>query len=91
VEAKFTVNDISISAILYFNDEGQLINFVSPDRYAQQDDGSMKRMSWSTPLREYKAMNGYRRASYAETIYAYPEGDFCYGNFRVSNISYNIK
>lgn len=91
VEAKFTVNDISVSAVLYFNNEGQLANFVSNDRYAQQEDGRMKKMPWSTPLKEYKTINGYRLASYAETIYTYPEGDFCYGNFRVNNISYNIK
>ena len=91
VEARFTVNDISISAVLYFNDEGQLVNFISHDRYAQQDDGTMKRLPWSTPLGEYKEINGYHLTTAADAVYTYPEGNFCYGNFRVRRISYNSK
>ena len=91
IEATFTVNGISIAAILFFNDEGQLVNFVSEDRYAQQEDGSMKKLPWSTPLREYQDINGYRLASSADTVYTYPEGEFCYGNFRIRSISYNGK
>ncbi len=91
IEATFTVNGISIAAILFFNNEGQLVNFVSEDRYALQEDGSMKKLPWSTPLREYQDINGYRLASSADTVYTYPEGEFCYGNFRIQSISYNAK
>jgi hypothetical protein len=89
VEAKFTVNNITISATLYFNDTGQLVNFISNDRYALQEDGTMKRFQWSTPLHDYKEISGYRLAGSAETVYGYPEGDFCYGRFKLSNISCN--
>jgi hypothetical protein len=91
VEARFTVNGISISAVLYFNSEGQMVNFISHDRYAQQDDGTMKRVPWSTPLGEYREIGGYRLTTAADAIYTYPEGEFCYGNFRVRRISYNKK
>ncbi len=91
VKAEFTNNNITISAWLYFNDEGELLNFVSNDRYATSDQNTMQKIPWSTPLKEYKSLAGHRLPGYAETIYNYPEGDLCYGNFRVTNVVYNCK
>lgn len=59
VRASFTNNGITIYAWLYFNEKGELINFISNDRYAA-DAG--KNLPWSTPLKEYKEINGYRLA-----------------------------
>jgi len=91
VKASFTNNGITISAQLFFNDQGALVNFVSEDRYAVSDDNSFKQLPWSTPLKDNKVINGHNLAGYAETIYAYPEGDLCYGTFRLSNVEYNCK
>ena len=91
VLAEFHLNDTKISAWLHFNNLGELINFISDDRYAMQEDGSMKQFTWSTPLQNYKLINGYRLASYAEAIYGYPEGDFCYGIFELSSLEINLK
>jgi hypothetical protein len=91
VKAEFTNNNITISALLYFNDIGELINFVSDDRYATTGDGSMKKLQWSTPLKDYTDINGYRLATYADAVYKYPNGDFVYGNFRLTGLNYNCK
>lgn len=91
VEAAFTVNKITINATLVFNEEGQLLNFISKDRYAQMNNGSMQRLTWSTPLKDYKEINGYRLPGYAEAVYTYPDGDFVYGTFRLTNIAYNLQ
>ncbi len=87
VNATFTNKAVSISATLYFNDEGQLVNFVSDDRY---DVNEMKQYRFSTPLKEYQEINGYRLASYGEAIWHYPEGEFVYGKFTLKEIEYNI-
>ena len=79
-----------VSAILYFNDKGELINFVSDDRYALQDDGTMKKARWSTPVKDYIETDGRKIPTYGETIWNYPEGDFTYGIFRLRNIAYNV-
>ncbi len=89
VKAEFTNNGITISAWLHFNEKGELVNFISDNRFAQQDDGTMKTLCWSTPLKNYANYNGYRLAGYADAIYAYPEGDFCYGQFIMKTIEYN--
>jgi hypothetical protein len=79
-----------VSAILYFNEKGELINFVSDDRSALQDDGTLKKARWSTPVSDYKEIDGRRIPTYGETIWNYPEGDFIYGTFRLKSINYNV-
>ncbi|MBA4056576.1 MAG: hypothetical protein C0490_17810 [Marivirga sp.] len=91
VKAEFTDNGTTISASLYFNEKGELVNFISEDRYAVTKNSEMVRAPWSTPLKEYKEINGYRLATYGETIYDFPEGDFCYGKFRLNGVRYNCK
>lgn len=91
VKAAFTNNGMTITAWLYFNDAGQLVNFISNDRYAAGDDGSMRQLPWSTPMKNYKELNGRRVAGYADAIYTYPEGDLTYGTFETTNVEYNCK
>ena len=88
IKANFTTNGISITADLFFNEVGELINFKSNDRY-NADAG--KNLPWATPLRDYKEVNGYKLARYAKTIYTYPDKDLCYGTFEVSSVKYNCK
>jgi hypothetical protein len=88
VKATFTVNSISISAILYFNEKGELINFISNDRYAIAD---MKQYPFLTPVKEYRNINGYNLPGYGEAIWRYPEGDFSYGKFVLKQVEYNCK
>lgn len=90
-EVFFVNGKYKVSAKLYFNEKGELINFVSVDRYALQDDGTMKQARWSTPVRDYKEIEGRRIPTYGETIWHYTEGDFRYGAFRLKKIIYNVK
>ncbi len=87
VKATFTNGDTSISAILYFNETGQLINFISHDRYAVSE---MKTFPFSTPVKAYKNINGYNLPTYGEAIWEYPDGEFVYGRFNLKSIEYNI-
>ncbi|WP_395047087.1 DUF6544 family protein [Flavobacterium sp.] len=89
VKASFTNNGITISAWLYFNEKGELVNFVSEDRSALLEDGTTKKLKWNTPLRDYKTINGYKLASYAEAIYTYPDGDFTYATFDLEDVGFN--
>jgi hypothetical protein len=88
VKATFTNNGITITANLYFNEVGELINFKSDDRY---NADARTKLPWATPLKNYKEINGYKLASYAETIYTYPDRDLCYGNFKILSIKYDNK
>ena len=91
VKAEFTNNNITISAWLYFNDKGELINFISDDRYAYDAKGGMVKLPWSTPLKNYKEIDGLNMYTEAEAIYTYPDKDLCYGTFSLEHIEYNCK
>jgi hypothetical protein len=80
-----------VSAILYFSEKGELINFVSKDRLALQEDGTLKKERWYTPVIDYQEFNGIKLPSYGEAIWNYPDGDFIYRKFHLKNIEYNLK
>ena len=87
--AEFTNNGLTISARLCFSENGELVNFVSDDRYAAGENNTMQRLRWSTPLKEYREVDGYKLATDAKAVYTYPEGELCYGTFSLTHISYN--
>jgi hypothetical protein len=89
--AEFTDSGITISAWLYFGPNGELVNFISNDRYAFKGKNQMEKFTWQTPLRNYQEMNGTKISTEAELIYEYPEGDFCYGKFEMTALQYNSK
>jgi hypothetical protein len=84
--ATFTNQGITITAILYFNDQGQLINFRSDDRTAIND---MKQYPFFTPAADYQNINGINVMTHGETIWGYPDGNFTYGKFVLKDIQYN--
>ena len=85
--ANFTNGINSITAVLYFNEKGQLINFISDDRYAVNE---MKQYRFSTPVKDYTQMSGRNIWKYGETIWHYPDGEFVYGKFTLKSIEYNV-
>lgn len=92
LSAKVTLTNgkYAVSAILYFNKLGELVNFVSDDRSALQDDGTMKKIRWSTPVSDYKDFDGRKIPTSGKTIWHYPEGEFTYGEFTLKTIRYNV-
>lgn len=91
VEAKFSNGDITVSAILYFNDKGELVNFLSNDRFETTDGKTYINYPWLTPVTGYTIINGYRLPSGARLIYKHPDEDFCYGEFNLRSIEYNCR
>lgn len=86
--AIFTTGDISISATLQFSDKGQLINFISDDRYEVDDK---KCYRFSTPLMKYASVSGMLLSTYGEAVWHYPEGDFAYGRFWLKKLEYDTE
>lgn len=89
-KATFEAYNTKVTATLYFNDVGQLINFISDDRYYIPINGSSKKAVWSTPLAKYEERGGLRLATYGEAVWKFVEGDYCYAKFtNVSDVKYN--
>jgi len=89
VGAIFTNGNITIGATLYFNEKGELVNFLSNDRFETTDGKTYINSPWITPATEYADINGYRLPSRAKLIYKRPDEDFCYGEFNLRSIEYN--
>lgn len=90
VKATFNNNGIKISAELFFNEKGELINFVSNDRYLTGTGKEYQNAPWSTPARDYKDYNGIKLASHGEAHWSLPEGDYCYAKISFTKIDYNV-
>lgn len=90
-KARFTHNNITITALLYFNEKGELTNFVSDDRYLSADGKTYTKYKWSTSAKDYKDFDGRKIQTYGEGIWHMPEGDFTYAKFTLKEIEYNAK
>ncbi|MCD1295348.1 hypothetical protein CUJ83_10085 [Methanocella sp. CWC-04] len=89
--AMFENMGCKVSAVLYFNEKGELVNFISDDRFMIPMNGQSRKGSWSTPVRDYKDFGGIRLQSYGEAIWNFPEGDYCYGKFNIKKVKYNCE
>lgn len=91
VKAYYTCGSNQITAVLYFDKEGRLINFISNDRYMSSDGKTYKNFPWSTPVKDYKETNGRMVVSSGEAVWHLPEQDYCYGKLSLLDINYNVK
>ena len=90
VKAKYTNDKITVSAILKFNIKGELIDFISDDRYYCEDGKTYLSYKWSTPIMQYKDFDGRKVPTYGEAVWHIPyEGEFCYAKFDLKEIEYN--
>jgi hypothetical protein len=90
VKGTFNNKGIKVSALLYFNEKGELINFVSDDRYYSPTGKTYENIRWSTPVKEYKDYNGIRISSGGQAVWSFPEGDYCYARADIKDVEYNI-
>ncbi len=91
--ATYTIRDQTVSAELVFDEHGDLIDFVSEDRYRSSDNGKAAVLQrWNTPLSRYRTMRGRRVASYGEGMWMGPgrEGHFTYIEFHIDDLTYNV-
>jgi hypothetical protein len=91
VRAKYINGKLSITANLFFNKAGELINFISNDRFETVDGKTYNNYPWSTPVKGYREYKGRMLPTSAETIYHKPDGEFCYGEFIIKEVEYNCR
>ncbi len=76
------------SAVLIFNDLGEMVDFGTEDRYGTVGKG-YARNKWSTPLRHYREANGLCIPSEGDAIWHLPEGEFPYIPATIGEIQYD--
>ena len=93
VRAEFTRGPHTVSAELLFNDDDELVDFVSDDRSRASADGRHFTLQrWSTPLSAYRAFGSRRVATSGEGRWHAPdpEGEFSYVEMTTDDIAYNV-
>ncbi|HSO31930.1 MAG TPA: DUF6544 family protein, partial [Labilithrix sp.] len=83
VRGTFTNAGQTIHAVLAFDAQGDLADFVSNDRFLSGDGKKYESFPWSTPIRDYRDFGGRRVASRGETVWKQPAGDYVYGRFEL--------
>lgn len=78
---------VRASAIFYFSEDGDLINFVA-ERY-MENNGSFSIEKWATPIEDYDIINGIRIPTRGKAVWQLETGDFPYIDIEIMDIEYN--
>jgi hypothetical protein len=82
------VNGLSASAVLFFNQIGQITNFVA-ERYMDVGGGGILK-KWSTPFKDYAEINGFMVPVKGEGVWKMSSGDFSYVRItEIPDLEYN--
>jgi hypothetical protein len=86
VRATFDNAGFTVSATLRFDDAGDLADFRSDDRAHDREGGPA---TWSTPISDYRVVDGVRVGARGDANWIEPTGEWTYGRFEVTAIEYN--
>lgn len=91
--ARVTLTDRgeSVSAVLYFDDEGRMTNFVG-ERYWSAGTEQSELMEWSTPISAYGEFEGLRLPVAGEGVWHKNGGDapYTYIELQITDVAYNV-
>lgn len=89
VKVMLNDNDLIVSGILDFREDGELISFCTEDKYYAPTGKNYERLKWSTPVKDYQILNSMKLPTYGEATWHFPEGASCYGKLSIKQITYN--
>jgi len=90
VRAHYTVGSNTVRAVLSFNEIGELVDFVSEDRFSASPDGrQFVRQPWSTPVRAYRDFGRRRVSTRGQGRWHTAEGEFVYIELELTDLKTN--
>ena len=93
VNGTYTNGTQAVTGELTFNEQHELVNFISNDRNAVSSDGkTFTPQAWSTPISSYRTSHGHRFPAVAEARWHAPPpiGEFVYIEFKLRDLEYNV-
>lgn len=80
------------SGIFTFNEQYEMISFLTNDRAVANADGTMTYVPWSALWGEYQfSKTGVKYPKKFQAVWNYPDGDFIYFDGIVSRVSYGYQ
>ena len=80
-----------VSAILTFNEDGMLENFISEDRIYIDSKGNSSNIPWSTPMSTFGSVGEFHLPKAGKAIWHFMEEDFTYIHLTLENVSVNTQ
>lgn len=91
VRGVFTNAGQTVSAVLTFGEDDDLVDFVSEDRFRASEDGkSFTRQPWSTPVSKYVEVDGRRVLQSGTGRWRDSLGWFTYVEMRFDEVLHNV-
>lgn len=90
VTVTFTNGPHQVSARLFFDEAGDLVDFRSGDRFKSLDGKTYENFPWSTPLRGHREVGGLRLPGAGEAVWHEPTGAWTYIEFELEDVAYNV-
>lgn len=87
LRATFRNAGFTVSAVLTFDEAGDLVGFTSTDRAHDREGGAA---TWSTPISGYREIDGIRVGALGDANWIDPAGEWTYGRFEITSIAYNV-
>jgi hypothetical protein len=87
LRATFSNAGFTVAATLTFDAAGDLVGFVSADRAHDRAEGPAE---WSTPISDYRTVNGIRIGRRGDANWIEPAGEWTYGRFEIVSIAYDV-
>jgi hypothetical protein len=89
VRATYTNAGHTVHGDLIFNESGDLVDFVSNDRFAA-DGVTARLLPWRTPISEYGTFHGFHLWKKGEARWVEPSGAWTYGRFELVDLEYGV-
>lgn len=89
--ARVTLTDRgeSVSAVLTFDEEGRLSNFIG-ERYREAGTPQSALLTWSTPITSYGEFEGLRLPTGGHGVWHLDSGEFTYIELQITDLHYNV-
>lgn len=88
LKASIEINDIKISGVFKFDEDGKIIEFYTRDRY-QDNNGIMIKRDWKAICNDYREVEGIKRPTSFKGIWIYPDHEKVY--FSCDSVSVNFR
>jgi hypothetical protein len=90
-QATIFYEGISVTGIFTFNDEYEMISFMTNDRSVVGTDGTVEYVPWSAICSDYRFTDsGIKHPTKFKAVWNYPTEDFVYFDGTITEISYGF-
>lgn len=87
--AALTDGKRTVAATLTFDEDGDLADFVTEDRFMEVE-GHFTRVPWSTPIGQYRQIGDRRLPTYGKGVWHVEAGEFEYAEFHLQSLEINV-